>query len=115
MKLLGLPTDGSGQYGGGTASNGAGSTSNPFVSLDDQGVPTVNSSLYQSDPAYKQAWDQAVAEHYAGFHKNYQTDSSLSAINSRLNTLYSQFGGGKSATQESTPQSTAQAQQDAFA
>lgn len=98
MKLLGLPTDGTGQYGGGTAANAVGTTSNPFVSLDDQGVPTVNSALYQSDAAYKQAWDQAVAEHYSQFKKNYQGDSSLSAINSRLNTLYSQYGGGKQAT-----------------
>jgi hypothetical protein len=116
MKLLGLPTDGSSQYGGGTSYNAAGSDSNPFAELNAQGVPSVNTALYNSDSAYKQAWDQAVNEHQAKFGKSYQTDSSLDAINTRVNQLYGQYGGGQpAAATPAAASNPAQDQQDAFA
>jgi hypothetical protein len=100
MNMLGLGTgtgtSGSGgvqPYGGGFS---AGGQDNPFVTTGGDGVPVVNSQLYGSDPAYKKAWDQAVAEHQNQWGKAYQADSSVDAINNRVTQLYSQFGGGKS-------------------
>lgn len=84
----------------------------------------MNSQLYGSDPAYKKAWDQAVAEHQNQWGKAYQTDSSVDAINNRVTQLYSQFGGGKSVGaagyETGTPANlggytAGQNQQDAFA
>jgi len=95
MNMLGLGTGSSGgaqAYGGGFA---AGGQDNPFVTVGASGAPSVNSQLYGSDPAYKQAWDQAVAEHQSQWGKPYQADSSVDAINNRVTQLYSQFGGGK--------------------
>lgn len=54
-------------------------------------VPGVNQSLYNSDPAYKRAWDQAVAEHQSSFGRSYTKDSSRQAIEDRLVQLYQQY------------------------
>lgn len=100
MNMLGLGSNGGSSggvqpYGG---SFSAGGQDNPFVTMSGSGVPAVNSQLYLSDPTYKKAWDQTVAEHQARFGKPYQADSSADAINSRVMQLYSQYGGGKVGT-----------------
>lgn len=119
MKLLGLPTNGSGQYGGGSTDiNAVGSADNPYVESSDKGVPIANSTLYQNDPLYRQAWDQTVAEHFSHFGKNYESGSSADQIGARVGDIYKQLGGGQSAGQPAAaPQSAAdiaKAQQDAF-
>ena len=93
MNLMGLGTSSGVQPYGGSFS--AGGQDNPFVTVGASGAPSVNAQLYGSDPAYKQAWDQAVAEHQSQWGKPYQADSSVDAINNRVTQLYSQFGGGK--------------------
>lgn len=127
MNMLGLGANSSGgvtPYGG---SFMAGGQDNPFVTVGASGSPSVNAQLYGSDPAYKQAWDQAVAEHQSQWGKPYQADSSVDAINNRVTQLYSQFGGGKAVGtagyETGTPinlggsstQAPGQSQQDAFA
>lgn len=97
MNMLGLGSGSGGSsgvqpYGGGFS---AGGNDNPFVTVGSSGAPSVNAQLYGSDPAYKQAWDQAVAEHQGQWGKPYQADSSVDAVNNRVTQLYSQFGGGK--------------------
>lgn len=57
-------------------------------------VPGMNQQLYNSDPNYKRAWDQAVAEHSNQFNKSYNKDSNAQVIEQRLKDLYSQFSGG---------------------
>lgn len=65
-------------------------------------VPGMNQNLYNTDPAYKAAWDQAVREHDAQFKKSYTKDSSVQAITDRLKTLYNQFSNG--GVSSNTPQ-----------
>lgn len=48
MSMLGLPTDGSGQYGG---SSGSGSLQ--YVTTNADGIPVANAQLYASNPAYR--------------------------------------------------------------
>ena len=57
-------------------------------------VPGMNQQLYNSDPNYKRAWDQAVAEHNSQFNKSYNKDSNAQVIEQRLKDLYSQFSSG---------------------
>lgn len=69
-------------------------------------VPGMNQNLYNTDPAYKAAWDQTVKEHYSQFKKNYTKDSSAQAIESRLKTLYSQYGAGGNTGQQAPANTT---------
>lgn len=57
------------------------------------GVPQRNDGLYNSDPAYKRAWDRATAEHQAQFGKGYTRDSSFEIIQSALQRYYNEYGG----------------------
>ena len=59
-------------------------------------VPGMNQNLYNTDPNYKRAWDQAVAEHSNQFKKNYNKDSNAKVIEDRLKALYSQYSSGPS-------------------
>ena len=95
---------------GQTDSNtGGGSTTTPvkdtsgfqWVVMNGK-VPGMNQNLYNTDPAYKAAWDQTAREHDARFKKSYTKDSSPQAIEQRLKDLYSQFGNGGGSS--STPQ-----------
>lgn len=52
-------------------------------------VPGMNTQLYNSDPRYRAAWDQAVKEHKSTFNgKTYTKDSSVDSIVNRLKQLY---------------------------
>lgn len=70
-------------------------------------VPGMNQNLYNTDPAYKAAWDQTVKEHYSQFKKNYTKDSSAQAIESRLKALYAQYGAGGNTGQQAPANTTA--------
>ena len=80
MALLGLPTS--------SVSNAASVSSVPTEWFGSGNVPTANASLYNSDPAYRAAWDQAVREHQGSFGTGYTKDSSFDAIQNRLQQLY---------------------------
>ena len=90
LAMLGLPSTSSSDYG---------STGQPTSwSTVTNGVPTYNSDLYATDPAYKAAWDQTAQEHQNQFGVGYNADSSDSAINARVQQLYQQNGGGNTAS-----------------
>ena len=56
-------------------------------------IPGKNQQLYDNDPRYKAAWDQAVKEHESQFKKGYNEDSGVDAIENRLKQLYTQLNG----------------------
>lgn len=91
MNMLGLggtqPAYGTPGNGGGAIGTYTGSTGPDLVAMQN-GVPAPNQQLYQSDPNYARAWDQVAQEHFNTFGKNYQSDSSPSAISARLGQLY---------------------------
>lgn len=58
-----------------------------------KGVPGKNTDLYANDPAYKRAYDQAVAEHKGQFNSDYTKKSDVPAIETRLKQLYQQYYG----------------------
>lgn len=115
MQMLGLGGNALGQQytGANTGGTGAGAD---FVTMQN-GVPSMNSSLYVSDPNYKRAWDQAVAEHQAKYGKPYQYDSSAANINTRVSSLYNSYKPqvGSVGYEKATPANNAASQQDAFA
>lgn len=74
-------------------------------------VPGMNTQLYNTDPAYKAAWDQTAREHHNQFKKSYTKDSSPQAITDRLKALYQQFSAGT--PQQAQGQSQAGASQAA--
>ena len=92
MNLLGLggtqPAYGTPGNGGGPVGSYLGGTPSQSLVTLQNGVPSMNTELYQSDPAYARAWDQVVMEHQNQFGKPYQSDSSSTAINARLQQLY---------------------------
>lgn len=128
MAMLGLGGSGAQAYGGGQTGGSYSGPSSPPPALFQMvnGVPSVNQSLYASDPAYKKAWDEATAEHQAGFGQGYNKYSSVDAVSSRLNQLYKPSGSvGTAGYEKGTPinlggstaaaKTPAQTQQDAFA
>lgn len=48
------------------------------------GVPTANQDLYNTNAAYRQAWDQLATQHYQQYGKAYNGDSSVEMINQAL-------------------------------
>ena len=92
MQMLGLggsqPAYGTPGNGGGPVGTFNGGGGNQSLVTLQNGVPSVNAELYASDPAYARAWDQVAAEHQNQFHKPYQADSSSTAIQARLQQLY---------------------------
>jgi len=55
------------------------------------GVPSVNKSLYGSDPAYQRAWNEVVAGHQAQFGRGFNKQSDAAAIEQHLAALYQQY------------------------
>lgn len=92
MNMLGLggtqPAYGTQGNGGGSVGTYMGGAPSQSLVTVQNGVPTMNADLYNSDPAYARAWDQVVMEHQNQFGKPYQADSSSTAINARLQQLY---------------------------
>ena len=92
MNMLGLggtqPAYGTPGNGGGAVGSYTGSQPSRSLVTLQNGVPSMNADLYQSDPAYAKAWDQVAMEHQSRFGKPYQADSSSDAINARLQQLY---------------------------
>lgn len=86
-------TGGTGGTGGTTTPAPVDTSSWQWVVMNGK-VPGMNQNLYNTDPNYKRAWDQAVAEHSNQFKKNYNKDSNAKAIEDRLKSLYSQFTSG---------------------
>jgi hypothetical protein len=91
MNMLGLggtqPAYGTPGNGGSAIGAYTGSGAPDLVTTQN-GIPAANQQLYQSDPNYARAWDQVAQEHFSTFGKNYQSDSSPSAIAARLGQLY---------------------------
>lgn len=102
MNMLGLggtqPAYGTPGNGGGPVGTFNGGGGNQSLVTLQNGVPSVNSDLYASDPSYARAWDQAVAEHQGEFGKPYQSNSNMQAIQSRLQQLYTPPAGSTSAS-----------------
>lgn len=126
MNMLGL---GGSQPAYGTAGNGGapqgtytGSASQPLVTMQN-GVPSPNQQLYNSDPAYAQAWDAALNQHVSQFGVPYQSNSNESAINQMLSQTYKPpaSGAGNVGYEQGTPvnlgggSTPGNTQQDAFA
>lgn len=127
MNMLGLggtqPAYGTPGNGGSAIGTYTGSGAPDLVTTQN-GIPAANQQLYQSDPNYARAWDQVAQEHFSTFGKNYQSDSSPSAIAARLGQLYkaptAASGVGTAGYEQATPanlggSSTGNSQQDAFA
>jgi len=55
------------------------------------GVPTMNPSLYNSDPAYKYAWDTVLARHQQQFGTGYTSRSDPSSLATQLEQAMSQY------------------------
>lgn len=81
-------------FGIDTSVGGGNAEVNTDYGIGAGAVPTVNSQLYQSDPAYRAAWDQVLAEQKQldprGFyHKAQEHDAAL--INEKLAKYSAQF------------------------
>jgi hypothetical protein len=93
--------------------NGSGSAYNPIssanlVSTDANGNFVPNAQLYNSDPAFKASFDNAMAQHFAKYNTdpNLSKGSSLSGFN---NAVAGAYGGGLDAY-NSAQQAKSQAQ-----
>lgn len=87
--LLGIPIQASGQYTAQATSQGGGggiggSAGGPGLVQMSNGVPTMNQQLYQSNPAYKAAWDQVAAANQARFGTGYTTASDPNQLSQEL-------------------------------
>lgn len=88
--LLGIQIAPSGQYaasatsqgGGGTAGSGTGG--GPNLVDTSTGIPAPNQQLYQSNPAYKAAWDKVAKMNQDRFGTGYRADSNPTMLSQEL-------------------------------
>jgi hypothetical protein len=104
-------------YLGISGGNGSGSAYNPIssanlVSTDANGNFVPNAQLYSSDPAFKSAFDSAMASHFAKYNTdpNLSKGSSLSGFNSDVTGRYSNGLDTYNAAQQAKSQAQSQAQ-----
>lgn len=64
-------------------SSAPGGASSSLVSTAN-GLPERNDTLYATDPAYRDAWDAIVNEHFSQFNKNFTEKSDATAIENAL-------------------------------
>lgn len=97
--LLGIQIAPSGQYSapatsatsGGMAS-GVGSSNTPSLVDTSGGIPAPNQQLYQSNPAYKWAWDQVSQMNQNRFGVGYQRNSDPANIAKEIQVAMNQQG-----------------------
>ena len=54
---------------------------------NSSGRPVVNSTLYESDPRYRSAWDAVAANHQNNFGQGYTRDSDRNALQQHMQQL----------------------------
>jgi len=69
--------------GGSGAASGA-SLANASLVDTSSGIPQPNAELYATNPAYRKAWDDQLAEHQAGFGSGYTAYSDPSMLDTQL-------------------------------